>query len=152
MAEILEETKSKDGRRVLRVAKDNFLQLMEELKGQGFNHLSMITAVDFRDRVEMVYHMHNVETDEYIAVKSDTQDNTFPSVMHLWMSADWEEREQWDLMGVRFEGHENLRRMFLPESWTGHPLRKNYDLSKIQYINMDEEGEDYATFDPGDGW
>lgn len=152
MAEILEETKGKDGRRVLKVERSNFLQLMKELKEQGFDHLSLITAVDWRDRIELVYHLHNTQTDNYVVVKSDTIDNTFPSVMHLWTSADWDEREQWDMMGVWFEGHENLKRLFLPESWTGHPLRKNYDLSKVQYINMDDEGEDYATFDPGDGW
>ncbi len=152
MAEILEETKGKDGRRVLKVAKENFLQLMEELKAQGFDHLSLITGVDWRDRIEMVYHLHNMESDNYVVVKSETQDNRFPSVMHLWTSADWDEREQWDMLGVWFEGHENLKRLFLPDSWTGHPLRKNYDLSKVQYVNMDDEGNDYATFDPGDGW
>ena len=44
------------------------------------------------------------------------------------------------------------KRLFLPENWVGHPLRKDYDLKNVQYINVDEEGEDYATFDPGDGW
>lgn len=152
MAEILEETKGKDGRRVIKVAKENFIELMKELKEQGFKHLSLITAVDWRDKIELVYHLHNIETDNYIVVKSETLDNTFPSVVDIWTSADWEEREQWDLMGVWFEGHKDLKRLFLPESWVGHPLRKNYDLSKIQYINMDDEGNDYATFDPGDGW
>ena len=45
-----------------------------------------------------------------------------------------------------------MKRIFLSESWVGHPLRKDYDLSKVQYINMDEDGEDYVTFDAGDGW
>lgn len=152
MAEILEETKGKDGRRVLKVAKENFLELMKELKEQGYDHLSLITAIDWRDRIELVYHLHNMSDDNYVVVKSDTLDNLFPSVASLWKSADWDEREQWDMMGVWFEGHENLKRLFLPESWVGHPLRKNYDLSKVQYINMDDDGNDYATFDPGDGW
>lgn len=152
MAEIIEEIKGKDGRRVLKVSRENFLELMEELKKQGFNHLSLITGVDWKDRIELVYHLHNVDTDNILVIKSETTDNTFPSVTHLWKSADWDERETWDLMGVWFQGHENLKRLFLPESWIGHPLRKNYDLSKVQYINMDDEGEDYATYDPGDGW
>lgn len=152
MAEIIEETQTKDGRRMLKVSRDNFLDLMGELKSQGFNHLSLITAVDRRDRVEVVYHLHSVDKNEYIAVKVETVDNKMPSVTHMWKSADWDEREQYDLMGVIFEGHPNLKRLFLPENWVGHPLRKNYDLSKIQYINMDEDGNDYATFDPGDGW
>lgn len=89
---------------------------------------------------------------EYVVVKTETLDERVPSVTSLFKSADWDEREQYDLMGIVFEGHPNLKRLFLPDSWVGHPLRKNYDLSKVQYINMDENGDDYATFDPGDGW
>lgn len=152
MVEIIEESKTKDGRRMIKVSRDNFLALMEDLKSQGFSHLSLITAVDRRDRIEVVYHLHSLEKNEYIAVKVETTDNKMPSVTHLWTSANWDEREQYDLMGVIFEGHPNLERIFLPQNWVGHPLRKNYDLSKIQYVNMDEEGNDYATFDPGDGW
>ncbi len=97
MVEIIEETKGKDGRRVLKVAKENLVDLIKELKGKG-------------------------------------------------------ERQQYDMLGIVFEGHPNMKRLFLPDTWVGHPLRKNYDLSKVQYVNMDEDGNDYATFDPGDGW
>ena len=152
MVELLEETTGKDGRRVLKVAKENLVQLMKELKEQGFVHLSLITGVDRKDRLEVVYHLHNLEKNEYIAVKTETLDERVPSVTSVFTSANWDEREQYDLMGIVFEGHPNLKRLFLPENWVGHPLRKNYDLSKVQYINMDENGEDYATFDPGDGW
>ncbi len=152
MVELLEETTGKDGRRVLKVAKENLVQLMKELKEQGFVHLSLITGVDRKDKLEVVYHLHNLEKNEYIAVKTETLDERVPSVTSVFTSANWDEREQFDMMGIVFEGHPNLKRLFLPENWVGHPLRKNYDLSKVQYINMDENGEDYATFDPGDGW
>lgn len=152
MVELLEETKGKDGRRILKVAKENLVKLMKELKEQGFVHLSLITGVDRKDKLEVVYHLHNLEKNEYIAVKTDTLDERVPSITSLFQSANWDEREQYDLMGIVFEGHPDLKRLFLPENWVGHPLRKNYDLSKVQYINMDENGEDYATFDPGDGW
>lgn len=152
MVELLEETTGKDGRRVLKVAKENLVQLMKELKSQGFVHLSLITGVDRKDKLEVVYHLHNLDKNEYIAVKTETLNERVPSVTSLYSSANWDEREQYDLMGIVFEGHPNMKRLFLPESWVGHPLRKNYDLSKIQYINMDENGDDYATFDPGDGW
>lgn len=152
MVEILEETTGKDGRRMLKVAKENLLELVRDLKSQGFVHLSLITGVDRKDRIEVVYHLHNLEANEYIEVKTETLDDRVPSLTSLYSSANWDEREQYDLMGIVFEGHPNLKRLFLPESWVGHPLRKNYDLSKVQYINMDENGEDYATFDPGDGW
>lgn len=152
MVELIEETTGKDGRRVLKVAKENLLELMKELKSQGFVHLSLITGVDRKDRLEVVYHLHNLDKNEYIAVKTETMDERVPSLTSLYSSANWDEREQYDLMGIIFEGHPNLKRLFLPENWVGHPLRKNYDLSKVQYINVDEEGEDYASFDPGDGW
>ncbi|MCL4342153.1 MAG: NADH-quinone oxidoreductase subunit C [Candidatus Thermoplasmatota archaeon] len=150
--EILEETVGKDGRKTLKVAKENLVSLLSDLKSQGFTHLSLITGVDRKSRLEVVYHLHNIQKNEYVIVKTETDDERVPSVTSLFRSADWDEREQYDMMGIVFEGHPNLKRLFLPESWVGHPLRKNYDLSKVQYINMDENGDDYATFDPGDGW
>lgn len=152
MVEILEETKGKDGRRVLKVAKENLLELLKELKEQGFVHLSLITGVDRRDYLEVVYHLHSFKDNTYVVIKVETVDGVVPSATSLFNSANWDEREQYDMLGIVFEGHPNLKRMFLPESWVGHPLRKNYDLSKIQYINVDDDGNDYATFDPGDGW
>ena len=152
MVEILEETVGKDGRKVMKVSKENLLALLTDLKKNGFTHLSLITGVDRKSKLEVVYHLHNLEKNEYVVVKTETFDERVPSAAGIFKSADWDEREQYDLMGIVFEGHPNLKRMFLPDSWVGHPLRKNYDLSKVQYINMDENGDDYATFDPGDGW
>jgi NADH/F420H2 dehydrogenase subunit C len=152
LVEIIEETRGKDGRRNLKVAKENLVELIKDLKSKGYDHLSLITGIDRKDRLEVVYHLHNMKENEYIVVRTETTDERMPSISSLYASANWEEREQYDMLGIVFEGHPNLKRLFLPESWVGHPLRKNYDLSKVQYINMDEDGNDYATFDPGDGW
>ncbi len=152
MVSVTEEPAGKDGRKIFRVSKEELLEYMQEMKSKGFDHLSLVTAVDKKDSIDVVYHLHSVERNEYVVVKVNTKDSTVPSVANLWSSANWDEREQYDLMGVKFEGHPNLKRLFLPENWVGHPLRKNYDVSNVQYINMDEDGEDYATFDPGDGW
>ena len=152
MVEIIEETRGKDGRRNLKVAKENLVELIKDLKSKGYDHLSLITGIDRKDRLEVVYHLHNMKKNEYIVVRTETMDERMPSISSLYAAANWEEREQYDMLGIVFEGHPNLKRLFLPESWVGHPLRKNYDLSKVQYINMDEDGNDYATFDPGDGW
>lgn len=152
MVNVTEEPAGKDGRKIFRVSKEELLEYMQEMKSKGFDHLSLVTAVDKKDSIDVVYHLHSVERNEYVVVKVNTKDSTVPSVANLWSSANWDEREQYDLMGVKFEGHPNLKRLFLPENWVGHPLRKNYDVSNVQYINMDEDGEDYATFDPGDGW
>lgn len=142
----------KDGRRILYTTKEEFLPLMKSLKEQGYTHLSLITGVDRRDYLEVVYHLHSLEKNEIVVVKLKTKDSRVPSVTSLWSSANWDEREQYDLMGIVFEGHPNLKRILLPEGWVGHPLRKNYDLDTVQYVNMDEDGEDYATYDAGDGW
>ncbi len=152
MVEILEESKGKDGRRNIKVAKENLVALITELKSQGYDHLSLITGIDRKDKLEVVYHLHNFKENQYVVVRTETGDERVPSITSLYPSANWEEREQYDMLGIVFEGHPDLKRLFLPESWVGHPLRKNYDLSKVQYINMDEDGNDYATFDPGDGW
>jgi NADH-quinone oxidoreductase subunit C len=152
LVEIIEETRGKDGRRNLKVAKENLVELIKDLKSKGYDHLSLITGIDRKDRLEVVYHLHNMKENEYVVVRTETTDERMPSISSLYASANWEEREQYDMLGIVFEGHPNLKRLFLPESWVGHPLRKNYDLSKVQYINMDEDGNDYATFDPGDGW
>jgi NADH-quinone oxidoreductase subunit C len=152
LVEIIEETRGKDGRRNLKVAKENLVELIKDLKSKGYDHLSLITGIDRKDRLEVVYHLQNMKDNEYIVVRTETTDERMPSISSLYASANWEEREQYDMLGIVFEGHPNLKRLFLPESWVGHPLRKNYDLSKVQYINMDEDGNDYATFDPGDGW
>ncbi|EQD33637.1 NADH dehydrogenase, subunit C [mine drainage metagenome] len=125
---------------------------MKEMRSNGFDHLSLVTAVDRKDSIDVVYHLHSMDRNEYVVVKVNTKNYVVPSVTGIWPSANWDEREQYDLVGVKFEGHPNLKRLFLPEGWIGHPLRKDYDLSKVQYVNMDEDGEDYATFDAGDGW
>jgi NADH-quinone oxidoreductase subunit C len=152
MAYEVKEEKSKDGRKVLRIPKENLLELMKDMKNGGFDSLSLISTVDFRDRVEVVYHLTNSKTEEMLVIKSETRDSRMPSVTSLFESANWDEREQYDMMGIIFEGHPNLKRILLPEGWVGYPLRKDYDLSKIQYVNMDDEGNDQVSFDPGDGW
>jgi NADH-quinone oxidoreductase subunit C len=148
----VKEEKSKDGRKVLRIDREHLLELVTELKKSGYDSLSLISAVDFRDRIEMIYHLTNSKTEELIVVKSETRDSKMPSLTSMYESANWDEREQYDMMGIIFEGHPNLKRILLPEGWVGYPLRKDYDLSKIQYVNMDDEGNDYVSFDPGDGW
>lgn len=149
--EVKEEV-DKKGRKVFRVEKEHLIELIKDLKEKGFNHLSLITGVDFRDRIEVVYHLERMADNSMIVVKTSTTNSRVPSLTSLYDSANWDEREQYDMMGIIFEGHPDLRRILLPEGWNGYPLRKDYDMSKVQYVNIDENGEDYVSFDPGDGW
>jgi NADH-quinone oxidoreductase subunit C len=96
-----------------------------------FVRLSTVTAVDrypAEPRFEVVYHLHSVEGNERVRLKCrlDGENPEIDSVTSVWRSANWYEREVFDLFGIRFTGHPDLRRIMLPEGWEGHPLRKDY--------------------------
>ena len=104
----------------------SFLKTTPELE---FNYLSSITAVDYFDYFELVYHLTSMEHNHSLVVKTRCyqRDNpALPSVVSLWRGADFQEREIYDLMGISFEGHPNLKRIVLWEGFEGHPLRKNF--------------------------
>ncbi|HEX2715749.1 MAG TPA: NADH-quinone oxidoreductase subunit C [Candidatus Acidoferrales bacterium] len=96
-----------------------------------FSFLSDITAVDrfpLEPRFELNYHVVSLSRRERLRLKVRVAggDAAVESVTTVWPTADWHEREIFDLFGVRFEGHPDLRRIFMPEDWEGHPLRKDY--------------------------
>ncbi len=128
----------------------------EAAKSSGFVHLACITAIDKLDEeaIDVVYNLYAYETLEHLALKVRTprDDARVPSVVPVWKAADFLEREQYDLVGVVFEGHPNLRRILLPEPWQGHPLRKDYDMATEQYISKGPEGGDVVSTDPESGW
>jgi NADH-quinone oxidoreductase subunit C len=102
----------------------------------GFDFLADIAGIDYlhypnaTDRYGVVYCLANTETAErvYIRVFANDPHPTLPSVYPLWQGADWMEREVYDMFGVVFEGHPNLRRILMPEEFTAFPLRKDYPL------------------------
>lgn len=102
----------------------------------GFDMLVDVTCVDYlayRDaagRFGLVYLLLNTESGERLIVRTFVNDPepTVPSVVPLWEGANWLEREVWDLFGIRFDGHPDLRRIVLPEEFTAHPLRKDYPM------------------------
>ena len=94
-----------------------------------FSFLAAVSAVDFIDHFEMVYHLVSIANNHRIVLKSriwDRENPTAPSVVDIWEGANFQEREVYDLMGVRFEGHFNLKRLLLWEGFPGHPHRKDY--------------------------
>lgn len=111
--------------------------VLETLKEKhGFDLLVDLTCVDYlnyrdaKDRFGLVYLLANTETNERITVRCFVNDPepSVPSVVGLWQGADWFEREVWDMFGIGFAGHPDLRRILLPEEFTAHPLRKDYPL------------------------
>jgi NADH-quinone oxidoreductase subunit C len=145
------ETKLKSGIRVVYVPKESIFQYLKERKEEGFDTLLMITGVDYRDHLEVVYHLLSTRTNERLVVKTKT-DGEVDSVTSLWKGANWHERETWDLVGIKFRNHPNLRRILLAEGWVGHPLRKDYPMDKKQYVNLGDDGEDRVSFDKKEGY
>jgi NADH-quinone oxidoreductase subunit C len=96
-----------------------------------FAFLSDITTVDrfpIEPRFEVNYHLLSIERSDRLRLKVRLAGNdpTLPSVTSVWPTANWHERENYDLFGIRFEGHPDLRRILMPDDWDGHPLRKDY--------------------------
>jgi NADH-quinone oxidoreductase subunit C len=96
----------------------------------AFNVLTEITAADYlpRDpRFEVVYHLLSIPNRARLRLKVRVGiDGTVPTVQPVWCGAGWPEREVWDMFGIVFEGHGDLRRLLMPEEWEGHPARKDY--------------------------
>ena len=96
---------------------------------QDFDLLSSLTAVDYVEYFEVIYHLLSMRRNQAAVVKTRAYDRdqpSVPSVVDVWKGAELQEREVWDLMGVHFEGHPNMKRVLLWEGFTGHPLRKDF--------------------------
>lgn len=116
---------------------ESLLDVLRTLKeSSGFDMLADITCVDYleygdaKDRFGLVYVLTSTQTNERIIVRTYVNDPepTAPSAVGLWEGANWMEREVWDMFGIRFADHPDLRRVLLPEEFTAHPLRKDYPL------------------------
>ena len=98
-----------------------------------YNLLTDVTAVDYMGkspRYMMVYHLYSISDKERLRLKAPIaeSDLTIDSLVPLWKGANWLEREVFDLFGITFNNHPDLRRILMPNDWTGHPLRKDYPL------------------------
>lgn len=121
------------------VKKEKIIDVLEYLKAEPslkFNYLSDLTAVHFPEnefQIVVVYHLYSIENRDSLRVKVELKDGeSIPSAVSIWPAANWMEREAYDLMGVKFDNHPNLKRILLPDEWDGHPLRKEYPLGGPQ--------------------
>jgi len=113
----------------LQLTPESVLPVAQFVKAElGFRHPVLATAVDWKDSFEVVWHIGNLPANQLLAIKTrlDREDPRVASLTQVWAGMDWHEREAYDLMGVIFEGHPDLRRILLPDDWEGHPLRKDY--------------------------
>ena len=127
--------RSEDGHTVATVDRSHLLEVLRRFKDDprlGCDLLADLCAVDYPDResrFEVVYHLASLEKGHRfrIRVPVEESDPVVPSAYGVWKAADWFEREAYDLMGVKFDGHPNLKRILTHEAFQGHPLRKDYD-------------------------
>ncbi|MCK4961757.1 MAG: NADH-quinone oxidoreductase subunit C [Anaerolineales bacterium] len=104
-------------------------RFLKETDGLDFDYLNFVTAVDYYDHFEVIYMLSSLEHNHSLTVKTrcyDRENPVLPSVVGLWQGADFQEREIYDLFGITFEGHPNMKRIFLWEGFEGHPLRKDF--------------------------
>ena len=117
------------------VPTDRILEVCRFLKSeQSYIRLSFITAIDWYPldpRFEVAYEVHSLERNHWLRLKCRLGEASpeIESVTSVWSNANWYEREVFDLFGIRFRNHPNLKRIMMPADWQGHPLRKDYPVS-----------------------
>ncbi len=120
---------------------DNVCEYLKQADELQFDSLMCLSGMDWEKeeegRLGVTYHLHSMTHDHKITIKvfCPKDDPTVPTVSYVWGGANWHEREAFDLFGIRFQDHPYLKRMFCPEDWEGHPLRKDYEVQEY-YRNV----------------
>ena len=120
------------------VKREQLLEVARTLKEKfGFTHFIDTVGIDRyerKERFEVTHNIRNPETHEriFLKVRCDERDPHVPSVARIWSGANWNERETYDMFGVIFDGHPDLRRMYLPDEFQYHPLRKDFPVMGIE--------------------
>ena len=144
--QILDELKARFGEAVLqggvkgnevrvKVAPSKSLELCQAFYDLGFEYLNCLSGVDWIEEreLEVVYHISSLrhKYKAVVKVRVPRQNPVVRSVTSIWKTANWHEREAYDLFGIHFEGHPDLRRILTSEDWVGHPLRKDYEDERL---------------------
>ncbi len=131
LAELATDAKYDRNELTITVARESIIAASEAVKQAGYNFLEDVTAVDWypsEPRFQIVYHILSMSRKERlrVIVRLDSDSASLDSITTVWPAANFYEREIFDLFGVHFGGHPNLRRIMMPEDWNGYPLRKDY--------------------------
>ena len=145
--ERLRESGTAFGEVTVVIHRDDGLTVFTALRDRpefAFETLSDLTAVDYlgkSPRFEVVYHLHSLSQNHRLRVKIRVvdEDAWVHSLTPLWKSANWLERECWDMLGIRFVGHPDPRRILMYEEFVGHPLRKDYPVDKRQPLTPERD-------------
>ena len=121
-----------EGKEALFVSPNNWIEVAILLKNESdldFDYLMCISSYDKGDNKTygVAYNFFSTTKNHYLEVRVEVEDGiSIPSVVSLWQTANWHEREAYDMMGIQFDGHPDLKRILLSDDWEGHPLRKNF--------------------------
>ncbi len=136
------------GEVTLVIAPEQAILALQALRDEfQYDFLIDVTAVDYwpaeEPRFHVIYHVLSTKTNQVLRLRAPLNGNAsnIPTAEKIWPNANWYEREVWDMFGIRFEGHSDLRRIIMPYDWEGHPLRKDYPLGyeEVQFtFNFDE--------------
>ena len=125
-----------------RVRPDAVREALSTLKTEaGYDHLACVTAQEYENRYESIYHLRAFDDptrEVSVVVPADTDDPVSESAEPVFRTADWHEREAYDLIGIGYDDHPDLRRILLPETWQGHPLSNDYDQDRPQIAALSE--------------
>ncbi len=107
---------------------DEIAEFLRDDEALQFDYLNSVSGMDLGENLGVVYHLYSMSKNHKIVLKVEVPKDKpdVKTVSHIWRTADWHEREAYDLMGINFINHPDLRRILLPEDWEGHPLRKDY--------------------------
>ena len=140
------------------VPRERIRDTLTELKSQGYESYVFMTCVDHLatptvekppERFELVYQLRNMKTHRELRVRVflPEDDPRAPSAHDIYTPANWDERETWDMFGIRFEGHPDLTRILMPDDWVGHPLRRDFPVGG-EPVDFSEDHEVWQTAPP----
>jgi NADH-quinone oxidoreductase subunit C/D len=135
----------------IRIRADDVQAVLSTLRTEaGLDHCACVTAQEYDHRYETIYHLRSYDDPEAgvnVVVPAPSDDPTVQSATPVYRTADWHEREAYDLVGVEYEGHPDLSRILLPETWQGHPLSRGYDQNRPQIVSYTENPNPLAGAD-----
>ena len=137
--EILEGVERKGMLAVVRLKSESLLSVATYLKDEcTFSHCALAFGIDWVNHFEVVYDLWSDDLSGYVelSVEVPPEDPHVDSLSNLWYGANWHERETWDLVGVKFDGHPNLKRVLMPEAYKFHPLRKSFELHEPEELEV----------------
>ncbi|SFG03168.1 NADH dehydrogenase subunit C [Halopelagius inordinatus] len=121
---------------------DDVQEVLFKLRDEaGFDHLSSLTAEEYEDRYESIYHLTSYDDrmrEVSVVVPASKDDPRSQTASPVFDTANWHEREAYDLVGIQYDGHPDMRRILLPETWQGHPLSMDYDQDRPQIVTLKE--------------